>query len=326
MLGYASARPILGDMDRPERERRALHLAAADGMADIVGMLLDCGYDVNARDIFEQTALHLAASHNHPSVVRRLLETPNINALAKDRYRFTPLHAAAQAGSAEAVSLLLDNTNIHLNWETAHGATALWLATEGEHDEVAERLLQEPSIEVNAVEKDITLGRSTSLHHAVKNKSLRIVSQLLQKSSLNPNLLDYATRTPLCWAAGAGDDQMVVWLLERGDLLLNAVAETGQSPLWLAVQGNHLETVKRLLQAPAIDVNNGWADQTPLLKALKCAHLDVSHMLLEHERLDINARDGQGHSALTWSVCAGWNEIVQKILQRTDVEVNEAAE
>ncbi|MBO8450903.1 MAG: ankyrin repeat domain-containing protein [Spirochaetes bacterium] len=52
----------------------ALMIAAYDGHADVVRLLLDAGADVNAEDQNGSTALMLAAEEGHEDIVRILTE------------------------------------------------------------------------------------------------------------------------------------------------------------------------------------------------------------------------------------------------------------
>ena len=84
-----------------------LRAAAAGGSAEIVGILVGRGLDVNARDGYGRTALHYAAENGRTEVVRLLLDRgaqPNIRSLAG----VSPLNAAEEFERAEAASLLAE--------------------------------------------------------------------------------------------------------------------------------------------------------------------------------------------------------------------------
>ena len=84
-----------------------LHLAAYRGYAEVARLLLDRGANVDARDDVGDTPLHWAAHDGHLDVVELLLEHgADVNARAKDGA--TPLHAAAVNGRVDVVELLLE--------------------------------------------------------------------------------------------------------------------------------------------------------------------------------------------------------------------------
>lgn len=70
-----------------------LHWACFSGKTTIVDMLLNRGARINATNMGDDTALHLAASHNHLDCVRLLLKNKaDVNAL--NEHGNTPLHYA----------------------------------------------------------------------------------------------------------------------------------------------------------------------------------------------------------------------------------------
>ncbi len=69
--------------------------------------------NINARDHFWKTPLHVAAAAGKSDTVRLLLEY-GADANMKDRFGRTPLHEAAESGNAETVGLLLAHgANVH---------------------------------------------------------------------------------------------------------------------------------------------------------------------------------------------------------------------
>ncbi|QDW08246.1 ankyrin repeat domain-containing protein [Wolbachia pipientis] len=89
------------------RDMTPLHLAALNGHANILEVLLEKGAHVNEKGWRDTTPLHLAAFYGHASVVEVLLEKgANVNAV--DSEGFTPLHLAALNGHANIVEVLLE--------------------------------------------------------------------------------------------------------------------------------------------------------------------------------------------------------------------------
>ncbi|POR35279.1 Inversin [Tolypocladium paradoxum] len=135
----------------------ALVLAAAEGHADIVKLLLcQQDVDVNARSCGGLTALHMAAWHGHPEVstdfgidinsrdlkfggtalfwaahevnldsvhLFLIREDVDVNVAIEDGW--TPLITAARFGHAPVINLLLACNNVDPNWTSQGGTTAL---------------------------------------------------------------------------------------------------------------------------------------------------------------------------------------------------------
>ncbi|KAJ7902941.1 ankyrin repeat-containing domain protein [Mycena leptocephala] len=88
--------------------RTALHHAARNGCAEIVGMLCEHGTDADECDQDRWTALHLAARNGHTEIVGILCENgADVNVL--DREGKSALHVAAHYYHTEVVRLLVKN-------------------------------------------------------------------------------------------------------------------------------------------------------------------------------------------------------------------------
>ncbi|KAK3128262.1 hypothetical protein QOZ80_6BG0459140 [Eleusine coracana subsp. coracana] len=110
-----------------------LHLAAAKGHHEMAALLLENGADVNARNIYGQTALMQACRFGHWEVVQALLVFRcNVSKLDSLTSR-TALHVAAAGGHVKCVRLLLaavagSRSDSFVNKAASGGLTALHLA------------------------------------------------------------------------------------------------------------------------------------------------------------------------------------------------------
>jgi len=110
--------------------------AARKGDARRVRELLDRGADVNARDVFDRTPLHLAAAFGHLDVAKLLLDRgADIDARESDGW--TPLHYAAVNGRLDVARLLLER-GADAGIKSRYGETPADLAREYGFESVAE--------------------------------------------------------------------------------------------------------------------------------------------------------------------------------------------
>lgn len=121
--------------------RSALHIAAARGHAAIVHLLLEAGADPETQNHDCQSALHVAAANGQVAAVGALIEhAANVN--NADYGGTTPLHLAAQHGRPEVVARLLDGGAVDDNGDGYRKAdTALDIAASYHHVEVVQLLL-----------------------------------------------------------------------------------------------------------------------------------------------------------------------------------------
>jgi ankyrin repeat protein len=137
------------------------------------------------------TPVYEAAAHNHPELVKLLLDYgANINTCTNAGE--TPLHGAITAHHLSMVKLLLDN-DADINASLASGQTPLRLAVIKGYADIVELLLTRGAL-VN------TRGKTglTPLHWAALKGQLQIVSLLLTHGA-DISAQDDAGRTPLDW-------------------------------------------------------------------------------------------------------------------------------
>ena len=209
-----------------------LHAAAAAGHADVAAVLLDRRADANARDQEAFTPLHFAARGGHQEVAARLLARgadPN----AQSQLMGTPLHEAAAQGHRSVVELLLAHGGLanarsrgsdkpftpwHAARQAGHGAIAVLLADHGGRDKAAQAVTIKRAAEAGY------LGR---------------LQVLLKEDPSLVSSRDYLhKRTPLGWAAGAGQTKAAEILLAHR-APLDARDKSGATPLDRALAANH---------------------------------------------------------------------------------------
>jgi ankyrin repeat protein len=124
---------------RDPENRTALMYAAFNGQTAIVQKLIDAGADVNAQDKTGSTALMFAASGPYAETVQLLLEAGAQINMVDNNEHWSALMWAAAEGQAEAVKLLLEN-KADTTLKDVDGDTAESFAAEKGHTAVVQIL------------------------------------------------------------------------------------------------------------------------------------------------------------------------------------------
>ncbi|KAK5272239.1 hypothetical protein LTR99_010657 [Exophiala xenobiotica] len=171
--------PKVRDLNKRDSEgregRTPLLWAAARGQLALVGALLQIGkgvVDVNQTNDQGHSALHLAARHNEPEMIKLLIFS-GAKIEARSDGDWTPLLMAAKEGNESAIDALL-TSNANVNVRTSSGMTSLhWAAESGKLDAV-NRIMRERHAHKNSKDS----FDSTPLIRAAQNGHWDIVDAL----------------------------------------------------------------------------------------------------------------------------------------------------
>ena len=97
--------------------------------------------DVNARNDDKNTALSIASWWSRENVVKMLLDRPEINVNDQGSEGETALMVAAQNNYSDIVKQLLAHSNIGINIRDHYGETALMYALDANHYDIAKLLI-----------------------------------------------------------------------------------------------------------------------------------------------------------------------------------------
>jgi ankyrin repeat protein len=188
--------------------------AAASGDPSQIKSLVGKGAQVDARDNYGRTPLHVAAYAGHHDVMRQLVAAgADPNALENDRYDIVTI--AAVADDVETLKVALQLGGAAGNVTSRYDGTALIAAAHLGHDEVVRMLIDAgaPLDHINnldwtALIESIVLGDGGPRH----------VSTLkaLVEAGANVNIADGSGVTPLAMARSRGYDEMVKLLEAAG--------------------------------------------------------------------------------------------------------------
>jgi ankyrin repeat protein len=185
-------------------------------------------------------------------------------------------------------------------------------------------LLQHGQIDLNMTDCE---GRS-ALSYAAEFQQVQSLKSLLGKGAKH-DLQDSGGRTPLSWAATAGepdhflpDTKEVIRQLLAAGADVNAEDREKRTPLaWATIKGN--EATTELL----LSVDNLNADipdtggRTPLSHAAELGLGDIIQLLLD-SNANINLEDKRGRTPLLWAAQKGHETIVSKLLASAGVNVD----
>jgi ankyrin repeat protein len=258
----------------PKRRMPALHLAAADGDAERMAMLLSQGADVDARDGEGRTPLHYAAKSGKKEAVKVLLEAcADIN--VKDDNGLSPLHWAAQYGRKSVAELLIAkgaDVNAKDNWGATPASYALSIYAEG-----VAKLILEKAADNSA--KDL---RGLPMLHAVVVDGYRYLVELLLCKGANVDERDERYEfTALHYAARFGNKDVAEVLIAYG-ADIRAKDKWGYQPIHWAAYHDRPEIIE-LLIAKGADVNAKTSlGQTPLELAKPRRNTAAIEVLRKH--------------------------------------------
>ena len=259
--------------------KRAFHIAAELDAVSLTAMLVgQDDRDINLKDEFENTALHLAARRGSCQLIQVFLSAHADLEIA-DGDGKTALHLAAGSTSArgsETVKCLFD-AGANANVRDEHYRTPLLLAARSGTPETVKILLGR-AVEVDAM----SIEKETPLFEATKNAPSRrvpIARQLLDAGA-NLNIADTLGAEPLLRASQLGDADMMNIFLEcrLPDLVMRTLAlhaAVGERP-----SSTRERCISVLLNAGA-DLEMKLEGRTALGTAIPDGKLAAARQLLE---------------------------------------------
>lgn len=193
----------------------ALHIAAEQGSAETISVLLSYFADPEARTkLTQETALHLATAQGGPASVDKILQLVSVgkaNPEARNPDGDTVLHLAIRRMGAAAIEILLEK-GASTETKGRFGRTPLQYAIFLGREDLAMVLLNH---EANPYCEDE--DGLTPLHLAVKSNKLSIsFMEILIGNGSRLNHEDNRRQTPLFVAATYGRRDFIRLLIDRG--------------------------------------------------------------------------------------------------------------
>ena len=196
---------------RDKYKRTPLHRAAEEGDEGMVRLLIRKRADVNAEGNDNNTVLHSALSTRANNAVVHVLIDEGANVNAKNSYGITALHLATWEGNTEIVRWLVDgradvNTIDRGGRTVLHSAVGPWKTSE-----TIVLTLVNKGADLNTRGSD----GSTVLHWAAEKGNEAVVRLLVDKGAA-VNAKDNYGRTALQWASGEVELVVVLLLAFKG--------------------------------------------------------------------------------------------------------------
>lgn len=321
----STALAILGAGANPNianyQEDTPLHLAAKNGMIEVVETLLAKGARADVVNAHGATPLWYAcSSYSNPDTALAILRSrnPGLVDVAHRTTRSTPLHLATENGWGEVVEVLFTR-GARAEVVDANGRTPLWYACNRAKKDAALALLRSPNPQnFNLAQGD---DRDTALHQAAKNQMIEVALALIAGGA-RADIVDASHRTPLHYAFsfGSRQDMALAILNSANPGPLDAAADRRlKTILHLATEKGWKEAVLRLLaKGVRADIVDNF-ELTPLWYACRGTNPRIALSILESPNPgDINVRSAHSLGATPLHLAAknGLEEVVQELLRK----------
>lgn len=284
-----------------ESRSLALLGAASGGWTEIARKLIEAGVDTAITDEDGNRALHLSAKNQHIGIMKLLLEerckqSGNFDINARNNFGETPLHLATEAGQSLSVQLLLEH-DADVDAVTSNGERAFHIAASLGNVEVMRRLLAARAKDYRLchVNRD---GRNV-LTLAVQKGHTDIIKMLLE-TGIYPKKIQSTQENMLVMAAKHlqnGKDMTLLFLAGGWNVNVRVEATIACTALHAAALAGNAPVVKLLLDVGAEHCVRNSQGKQPLHLAVERGDVDVVKMLLS-KGADIDARDKQNVSPL----------------------------
>lgn len=248
--------------------RSVLHLAARANDRDSLAFLIEkAPHLIDAQDNHNRTPLNSACRKNMPLNIEKLVKA-GADAGIVDHVGWTPVHHIALRGDGalDCLNAIADAKNVFINARANEENTALHMAAQRGHNKLVERLL-----EMGADPRLVNESLDNSAHVAAREGQMTCLKAILSTALVDVNRPGKDARTLLHHAANRGHADIFA-LLADCNCNINALDAQNATPLHLAASAGQTDMCVALIKSGAnialTDVNG----QTPLAIAQAKGH------------------------------------------------------
>jgi len=327
-------------------KRPAIHQATLDGLIEKVQRMVEQGIDVNSRDDYGRTPLHIASAENHTIDMRVLIELgAAIN--AQDKQGRTPLMYAAAGAKGDAVALLVSevaNVNIQdvdgmraYEWALSGGnadlAKFLGLITEGKthadkkktrsrtENKARQHVLESRFKENEARQKELEnrAKENEKWKEELEKRSKKARQKELEKKEKKQKEIDKRiekeVEKSVQQAIQKDIEKRETVHVAKEELHIRQFDLKKKTPeLFEAVRNGSIEQCRLLLAKGAMVNAADDTGQTALMVAAMTNGIAIAKFLID-EGADVNKRSASGLTALHYTALENYAPMAQLLLK-----------
>ncbi|CAJ0584855.1 unnamed protein product, partial [Mesorhabditis spiculigera] len=237
--------------DESGREDQCRVFDTNDATYQIILLLKAHGGEVNAKDCYELTPLHYAAMRGSATATHALIAC-KCQVDPVDSVNMSPLMTACVHGAADVVEILL-HEKARIDLRDKRDNTVLHLASQYGHHSVLKLLVGAIS-EVEEPHTDVAI-RKLTFGELVSPKLPPKVAEVAPIGIEHSNLLESMSFVAQLSTAAALTNKNFGGITAR--TMLRKPNSEGNTPLQLAVERNHIQVVRMMLELIAITVPDG---------------------------------------------------------------------